>query len=472
MTQKQVSKQSASAGAGTHSCPACQKSKFKTAAALKDHQLSLGHGITCEKCKRVFKDSHSLAQHQVIHKPTSTTNGSPPKKPVVASNGPGPKQPVVVAASPPALPIVLPLSYQSTAMGESNNLIPAPTTTITNPIFNHPQTTHHTYTLLDTPEQNLIFRYLLARCHPLARLKSQGYTMSTNTISGHRPVQKSIIPRNAFRHAPPFLPQAPDKRKAVVIDCEMVQVSQNRRELAFLSAVDFLTGDVLINRYVKPSLPVTDWKTAVSGITAESMATALMRGEAFRGWEEARQALWAFVDDETVLIGHSLNSDLSVLGMIHVRVVDSAIFTAEIVFLTLLATQPLKRVWGLKTLVKELLDYDIQSGSQGHDALEDAFATRDLVIWCLRNPELLKLWADRAREEHRVERERQSSGRRKGGNGRARNAKEMGNGVGLRSPLNILDSDGDSESEILRWEDIAVDCGWPHPDTGYDPWSD
>lgn len=29
----------------------------------------------------------------------------------------------------------------------------------------------------------------------------------------------------------------------------------------------------------------------------------------------------------------------------------------------------------------------------------------------------------------------------------------------------------DDESEIVRWLDITEDCGLPHPDSGYDPWS-
>jgi hypothetical protein len=35
------------------------------------------------------------------------------------------------------------------------------------------------------------------------------------------------------------------------------------------------------------------------------------------------------------------------------------------------------------------------------------------------------------------------------------------------------DSDSDEEDgEVLDWSDIAEDLGWPHPDTGYDTWSD
>jgi len=28
------------------------------------------------------------------------------------------------------------------------------------------------------------------------------------------------------------------------------------------------------------------------------------------------------------------------------------------------------------------------------------------------------------------------------------------------------------DAEVVHWDEIAEDLGWPHPDTGYDPWSD
>ena len=30
----------------------------------------------------------------------------------------------------------------------------------------------------------------------------------------------------------------------------------------------------------------------------------------------------------------------------------------------------------------------------------------------------------------------------------------------------------DDDDDALFWSDVAEDFGWPHPDTGYDPWSD
>ncbi|KAJ5612046.1 Exonuclease RNase T/DNA polymerase III [Penicillium lagena] len=98
-------------------------------------------------------------------------------------------------------------------------------------------------------------------------------------------------------------------------------------------------------------------------------------------------AMQILLNDQTVLFGHSFSHDFDVLKVFHPKVVDSAILNSEAVFLTFLPTETLARLWSLKTLVKDLLGYDIQTGDGRYSALEDAYAARDVVIWCIRNPE-------------------------------------------------------------------------------------
>lgn len=57
------------------------------------------------------------------------------------------------------------------------------------------------------------------------------------------------------------------------------------------------------------------------------MNSAIRNGKALTGWEAARQEVWKFVDSDTIIIGHAVKNDLDVLGMIHHRIVDSAILT-------------------------------------------------------------------------------------------------------------------------------------------------
>ncbi|CAG8896983.1 unnamed protein product [Penicillium egyptiacum] len=253
--------------------------------------------------------------------------------------------------------------------------------------------------VLEPLEQNLIFRYLLARCHSDTRLVSRGFTFRAGLADvSKRPSKKPPPKTGHFRQVPRSSDGLP-KRRAIVLDCEMVQVEGGRRELAFLSAIDFLTGEILIDNYVQPNSKVVNWDSRYSGVTPAAMNKAVKKGTALFGWEGARSKLWEFMDSETVLVGHSLNNDLDVLGIIHWNILDSSIITSEAVFYTVHAREALNRTWSLKTLTNELVNYDIQVGKQGHSALEDAHATRDIVIWCLRYPEHLKVWADNARDQ-------------------------------------------------------------------------
>ncbi|KAJ5463978.1 ExonucleaseRNase T/DNA polymerase III [Penicillium sp. IBT 31633x] len=255
---------------------------------------------------------------------------------------------------------------------------------------------------LEPLEQDLIFRYLLARCHSDTRLATRGFTFRAGlTETPRRPSKKPPPKTGHFRQVPRFSDGLP-KRRAIVLDCEMVQVEAGRRELAFLTAIDFLTGEVLVDNYVQPRSRVVNWDSRFSGVTCFAMNKAVRKGTALNGWEGARAKLWQFMDSETVLIGHSLNNDLDVLGIIHWNIVDSSIITSEAVFFNVHASESLNRTWSLKTLATELVNYEIQVGKQGHSALEDAHATRDIVIWCLRYPEHLKVWADNAREQEAV----------------------------------------------------------------------
>ncbi|KAL3457970.1 ribonuclease H-like domain-containing protein [Aspergillus heterothallicus] len=185
-------------------------------------------------------------------------------------------------------------------------------------------------------------------------------------------------------------------RKAVVIDCEMVGVlgANNREtsEIVRLCAVDFLTGEVLIDTYVDPMGRVISWRSKFSGVTAAVMREKTRQGQVIHGWKAARKLLWRFIDGQTVLIGHGLNNDLGVLGVVHTRVVDSAILTR------LAVGGDCNRHWALKVLMKQFLGLEIQTGKDGHDCLEDTFAAREVVLWCLRNPAQLEAWAAGERE--------------------------------------------------------------------------
>ena len=239
-----------------------------------------------------------------------------------------------------------------------------------------------------------------------------------------------------------------------------------------VSAVDFLSGETLLDTLVLPTAKVRRWKTEITGITDQIMKEATVRGQSVRGWAEARFELWQHIDGSTVLIGQSLHHDLEVLGMLHTQVVDSAILAAKTIDL------PGVKTIGLKKMCKEILNVNIQCSNGGmHDCLEDVLTSRELVLHWIYNTQKLQRWALLKREEELDRKARLRSQRERRKASASRQNTQKGNGTVTKvgdygSNSFDFDDPGYSDHEILRWEDIAEDLGWPHPDTGYDPWSD
>jgi DNA polymerase III epsilon subunit-like protein len=166
-------------------------------------------------------------------------------------------------------------------------------------------------------------------------------------------------------------------------------------ELARLSAIDWFTGELVIDALVQPDCVVTDWRTKWSGITAEIMEVAVTSGDALKGSSAARAELFKYMDSSTVLVGHALRYDLAALGIHHNVMVDSAVLAKEAV------GKNVRRDWGLKTLCTELLGVTVQDhGNDGHDSVEDALAAREVVLWCLEHNAELKKWGRKKRKEY------------------------------------------------------------------------
>lgn len=181
------------------------------------------------------------------------------------------------------------------------------------------------------------------------------------------------------------------------------------------------------------------------------MATAVLHGRALKGSAEARTELFKYVDSDTVFVGHALQHDLLALGIRHDRIVDSAILATEAV------GKGVKRRWGLKDLASQLLDIKIQGGDKvGHDSVEDAFAAREVVLWCIEHPNKLRIWAERKRKERY-------------GKSKKITVKKGVSSRGFRLSSSTPGWCGYIEDEdVLTWSDVAGDCG----DRNYDPWSD
>ncbi|KAJ5626944.1 hypothetical protein N7528_004371 [Penicillium herquei] len=271
------------------------------------------------------------------------------------------------------------------------------------------------------PHPESLARTLICKCHPGSRLYKHGYTVPWNIKSKKKQHSKGSVAGFEFITLPDASDESPQKkREAIVIDCEMVEVTDGRREVAFMTALDFLTGEILINHYIQPRSTVINWNSRYSGVVPSAMRAAVSAGYALT-WDGARDRLCSYGDTETVLIGHALNNDLDVLGIVHLNIVDSCILTCDAVFPDLASDKAQPRSWGLKTLTKDFLGYDIQTSRNGHSALEDAYATREVVTWCITNTDQLDEWA---KQQRKIEDERQAEREKKAEEARKKKAAE------------------------------------------------
>lgn len=85
--------------------------------------------------------------------------------------------------------------------------------------------------------------------------------------SGGAPCSRKPTPRECA---------GPSPSKCVAIDCEMVGTGPRGRvsELARCSVVSY-HGDVLYDKYIRPEMPIVDYRTRWSGITRQHMRTAI-----------------------------------------------------------------------------------------------------------------------------------------------------------------------------------------------------
>ncbi|PTB62031.1 hypothetical protein BBK36DRAFT_1172876 [Trichoderma citrinoviride] len=240
-----------------------------------------------------------------------------------------------------------------------------------------------TYTRLERNEQEAVFKKLSARCHSVGSLVNEGYTVDL----AKGPATKPRKPRPSladFRQTPMWQP-AIKKRRAVVIDCEMAEAMDGSDELISVCAIDFLTGETLVNNLVIPTRPIKNWREDIHGIDVSKLYGAIMEQKALSGWEAARQELWRHIDETTILIGQTVCYDFEALRLVHTRVVDSAMLAAEAVFNNWIGKKPGRR-WGLQELCKAFLGIEIRVEGGIHDNLEDVLAAREVVLQILLKP--------------------------------------------------------------------------------------
>ncbi|NXN92787.1 REXO5 exonuclease, partial [Rhinopomastus cyanomelas] len=156
--------------------------------------------------------------------------------------------------------------------------------------------------------------------------------------------------------------QRTDSSPLFGLDCEMCLTAKGN-EVTRVSLVD-AQGRCLLNELVKPEGAVVNYRTRFSGITKKMLLPVKTR------LSDIQTRLKKMLPNDAVLVGHSLNSDLQALQMIHPSVIDTS----------LLFARSEGRRFKLKFLAKAVLGKAIQCEQKlGHDPAEDARAALELA---------------------------------------------------------------------------------------------
>ena len=182
---------------------------------------------------------------------------------------------------------------------------------------------------------------------------------------------------------------------AVSFDCEMGYTVYGM-ELIRITAVSWPQSKELLDVLVRPLGAVIDLNGRFSGVWPEHFAKAIPYDDWRTGTaltsatngtaapdsnsslpivdspQKARELLCSFLTPTTPLIGHAIDNDLNAVRLCHPTIVDTVLLFPH--------PRGLPMRFGLKMLSSKHLGRSIQTGGdRGHDSLEDARATGDLV---------------------------------------------------------------------------------------------
>jgi hypothetical protein len=196
-------------------------------------------------------------------------------------------------------------------------------------------------------------------------------------------------------------------RNAIALSCATGTTVWGDRELIRVTAIDYYSGEVLIDNLVWPDIELLDTNFRETGISWERLGKANSADKAIKGRDAARNALFEFAGDKSILILHDGAEQLINLRMIHRHIIDVKWMVPRV------EDCASKRYPELKNMAMEFLNRKIQIHSK-MITFENAHACRDLCrlfaelrplpeVWIpefidleevTKNEDLCKLWVD------------------------------------------------------------------------------
>lgn len=171
-------------------------------------------------------------------------------------------------------------------------------------------------------------------------------------------------------------PTMPSRTSYIAMDCEMVgSIAVDGSCSSLLARVVLIDwkGRTILDTFVKPSVPVDDYRTFVSGITEAHLQDA-------PDFLSVRDHVRALIS-EKILVGHGLENDLAVLKLDHPwwMIRDTAYYQPFMREVASPLTETSAHIPSkLKDLCRKKLGREIQLEGHAHCPAEDALAALDL----------------------------------------------------------------------------------------------